>query len=88
MPMVLFPDPRIILEDEADREREERIKEAQLKQEAEDKLAEEIDREAKKREMDLKMTAVKDDAKENTQSVVASSAISGSKPKAKQSQKG
>jgi hypothetical protein len=26
MPMVLFPDPRIVLEDEADREREERVK--------------------------------------------------------------
>ena len=88
MPMVLFPDPRIVLEDEADKEREERIKEAQMKQEAEEKLAEEIDREAKKREMDLKMTAIKDDAKEDTQSIVASSVVSGSKSRAKHSQRG
>ena len=86
IPMVLYPDPRIILEDEADKEREERLREAQLKQEEEDRLAEEIDREAKKREMDLKMTAIKDDNKEDTQSIVASSVVSG-KSKAKHSQR-
>lgn len=77
MPMVLFPDPRIVLEDEADKLKAEREIQAAEEQKMAEKLADDAQKEARKHEMDAKMKVIKDNAKDDSESVGGSSAVSG-----------
>lgn len=88
MPMVLFPDPRVVLEDEADREKEEKKRQDALKQAQEDKLVEEAERIARHQEMVKKMEQIKVDEKDESESIGGSSAVSGRSKRKKESSRG
>jgi hypothetical protein len=87
MPMILHPDPRVILEDEADREREEKEKEEHLRQEEEERLFKEAQKLESKDEMNQRMNLLKQDKKDDTESVGGSSVVSGKSKKKRGSSK-
>lgn len=88
MPMVLFPDPRIILEDEADREKEEKHKEEIKRQEEEDRLFKEAQKLENKEEMNQRMQLIQAEAKrDETESVGDSSMVSDKSKKKRDSSK-
>lgn len=64
MPMVLYPDPRVIIEDDQDRLKEEQAKEEQKKQEEEERLFKEAQKLENKEEMKKKMELIKTEKKE------------------------
>lgn len=77
MPMVLHPDPRVILEDEADREKDEKEKEEIKRQQEEEKLFKEAQKLESKDEMNQRMNLLKQEKKDDTESVGGSSVVSG-----------
>lgn len=76
MPMVLYPDPRIILEDQIDKEKEEKAKQEKEKQAQEDKLLEEAEKAARQQEMLKKMNQIKTEDKDDSDSAGGSSVVS------------
>jgi len=87
MPMVLHPDPRVILEDEADKEREEKKKEEVKRMEEEEKLFKEAQKLEHKEEMKQRMELIKTEKKDDEKSIADSSVVSGKSKKKRESSK-